>query len=622
MSTTLDPAKVQSNGNDITFTTADGYTKLSHEIEKYDGMTGELISWVKVPTILSGTDTELFMYYGNANAADQQDITGTWNDTYVAVYHLHDDFEDSTSNNNDSTNNGSIDSFGHLADGQSFDGTSNYIDAPSYTATDYTYSTWIYTDSFTNGGFGDGSGTYFTNRQLPTNELASLKAVDGNFAHQKRTDSGGGLGGVSGGAITTNAWQYVNWGRDQRVEFFIYVDGSKSSIPDTDGVITPPSPRIGSHQTPVLGSVHNGIIDEFRILKTVLSEDWIATEYNNQKENSTFLIIGAEDSATAQSFGGTLGGTLDDSTFSFGGTLGESLSDTQESEFDIMTSDATINLSAQSPTHITKTSDISKDFTMVHFSDNTWNLLDLRTEEGIVQSEIADKMQMEFGGTLSLSDNQPIFAGGLFVEPSFAVKPMGDEQSDIKITGNTLGQNYSTVLLTITYPNTLSQNFITPVDEQGNYRATIEIDKMTGLGNYQVSASHSDFNIGSTNFSIVASIPALTAESLLEEKTNFIAISDPLFSIPSSVATSKVVKVYGNMIDYHRGDPITLKMITQDGQEFYRNIRGAGDGHFETYFNVTPEFPPGTHNIFLIYRFNTLAETTVTGVSPLGMSIK
>ena len=44
----------QSDGDDILFTSSDGTAKLSHEIEDYDGTTGALVAWVKIPS-LSGS---------------------------------------------------------------------------------------------------------------------------------------------------------------------------------------------------------------------------------------------------------------------------------------------------------------------------------------------------------------------------------------------------------------------------------------------------------------------------------------------------------------------------------------------------------------------------------------
>ena len=63
----------QGNGADIVFTAADGTTRLDHLIERYDGTTGALTSWVATPTLNQGDITSLFMYYGNPTAVDQQD---------------------------------------------------------------------------------------------------------------------------------------------------------------------------------------------------------------------------------------------------------------------------------------------------------------------------------------------------------------------------------------------------------------------------------------------------------------------------------------------------------------------------------------------------------------------
>ena len=68
----------QSDGDDILFTSSDGHTKLSHEIESYNSSTGALVAWVKVPTLSTSADTVLYMYYGNSGATNQQDATGVW----------------------------------------------------------------------------------------------------------------------------------------------------------------------------------------------------------------------------------------------------------------------------------------------------------------------------------------------------------------------------------------------------------------------------------------------------------------------------------------------------------------------------------------------------------------
>ena len=71
-------AHALANGNDLVFTSADGTTKLDYEIEKYSSVNGELIAWIRIPTLSSTTDTVLFLYYGNASASNQQNATGVY----------------------------------------------------------------------------------------------------------------------------------------------------------------------------------------------------------------------------------------------------------------------------------------------------------------------------------------------------------------------------------------------------------------------------------------------------------------------------------------------------------------------------------------------------------------
>ena len=39
-------------------------------------------------SLLSLTDTTLYMYYGNSAAANQENVAGTWDSNYRMVHHL------------------------------------------------------------------------------------------------------------------------------------------------------------------------------------------------------------------------------------------------------------------------------------------------------------------------------------------------------------------------------------------------------------------------------------------------------------------------------------------------------------------------------------------------------
>ena len=81
-------AKSQANGNDILFTSGDGTTKLDHEIEKFTQSSGELVAWVRIPTLSYTANTIIYMYYGNSSVPSQQNKTGVWDANYVGVWHL------------------------------------------------------------------------------------------------------------------------------------------------------------------------------------------------------------------------------------------------------------------------------------------------------------------------------------------------------------------------------------------------------------------------------------------------------------------------------------------------------------------------------------------------------
>ena len=119
----------ESLGRDFVFTQSDGITVLSHEIEKFDNTTGEVIAWVKLPTMSASETTEMYMYYkGDTIGFNSADV---WNDDYVLVWHLNQtstgsigEFRDSTSNGNDGRGGGgnkvgyNSARIPHLTDGQ------------------------------------------------------------------------------------------------------------------------------------------------------------------------------------------------------------------------------------------------------------------------------------------------------------------------------------------------------------------------------------------------------------------------------------------------------------------------------------------------------------------------
>ena len=143
VSTTLTDIKTTGNGGDVTdaegddiiFTDSDGTTQLAHEVEKYVATTGELIAWVRVPS-LSAT-SQVYIYYGNAAITAFQGnvtsngVTGVWDANFKGVWHLPNGTTlgalDSTSNAEHGTISGTTAASGQIDEAASFDGSGNII---------------------------------------------------------------------------------------------------------------------------------------------------------------------------------------------------------------------------------------------------------------------------------------------------------------------------------------------------------------------------------------------------------------------------------------------------------------------------------------------------------------
>ncbi|MFW9866561.1 MAG: DUF2341 domain-containing protein, partial [Candidatus Thorarchaeota archaeon] len=295
--------KTQPDGGDIYFTKANQITKLAHEIEYFNSTTGELIAWIKIPTLSGSKDTIIYMYYGNQFCPNHQNPKVVWDSSYQGVYHLQEtsgSHYDSTTYDRDGTNYGSTqDVAGKIGKANSFDGTDDYIDITGWKgiggSTKRTITAWIkssFTD--TQGIVGWGSSV---NAGLRWRFL-----IDGNNNDALRTDVHMGME-YANTDVTTGSWVYVACVLDgNKIEDVIhYVNGADdgtaeytSQTVNTD--ITTNTVKIGAQHTGTLN--FNGYIDEVRISNVARSGGWINTSYQNQNNPSTFYSIGIECNAS------------------------------------------------------------------------------------------------------------------------------------------------------------------------------------------------------------------------------------------------------------------------------------------------------------------------------------
>ncbi|PYM06199.1 MAG: hypothetical protein DMD82_09345 [Candidatus Rokuibacteriota bacterium] len=293
-----------STGNDILFTSDDGTTKLSHEIEKYVNTSGQLVAWVKVPSISDTITTDIFMYYGNGAATNQQDVVNTWDANFKAVWHLSQDpggtapqMTDSTANHNHGTAAGSMTSAnkvaGMVGDGTNFDGVANQINLSGFSAitAPWMLEFWIRPVSL------DTVRAFFFNFGNPYPSIDS-KNTGQNKLLMFHGASTFRYGNKSWAAADNNQWWQLvfvipntttpsTWG--------VYLNGADiSDVAGAGGDYVAPgtSGNIGSRGSTLY---FNGIMDEVRVSNAVRTAQWITTSYNSQSSPSTFYSVGTEE---------------------------------------------------------------------------------------------------------------------------------------------------------------------------------------------------------------------------------------------------------------------------------------------------------------------------------------
>ena len=308
----------QSDGDDIVFTDLNG-AKLDHEIEDYaeDGSGADLTAWVRIPSLSPTIDTEIYMYYGNPTAANQENVNEVWDENYVMVQHLEEtttgstDFRDSTRYGNNSSSvtidgTGSDPDATGKADGAvQFDGSNDVIHiGPDNSSLeppdDMTLEAWYNFDTLPSGlgKDADALGKWGTTGGIYSYYFTFRSADD---KPQFRWAGGGTSVWVqsSASALSAGSWYYIV-GRRSGSDFKLFQNASdvtastytlSGTLRDSNDTI-----RVGS-----LDGFYNhmdGYMDEIRLSKSARSSDWITTTYNNINSPGTFFSVDSEETTT------------------------------------------------------------------------------------------------------------------------------------------------------------------------------------------------------------------------------------------------------------------------------------------------------------------------------------
>ncbi len=290
--TDLDLTKAQASGDDFVFTAADGVTKLDHEIESWNSGTGELVAWVKIPTLFRAADSLLYLYYGNNAAAPQQHKTAVWSDGFGVVQHLNDtSYVDATANMNNGTVGGSpAVAVGKIAGATAFNGSSDYVTIPSSDSLNatstFTISFWLKGapgSMLYDGVLGKPNPWWTDNYGFFYADATHLTFFINDYA-----------AGAATAALNPAVWNYVV-GTFDGMTVRLYINGTLQATKSYVGSITPNTYPFNIGRLNTNDYNIEGTLDEVRMGSSLHSPELIATEYQNQFAPQAFIHAGIEE---------------------------------------------------------------------------------------------------------------------------------------------------------------------------------------------------------------------------------------------------------------------------------------------------------------------------------------
>ena len=289
---------VLANGSDIAFYDSTNITWFNHEIEEYNSTTGELLAWVNVTSVASGSDTVLYMYYGDNDGGYPigHNPTGVWDTNFVFVGHLNESTTqtngcyDFTANANHGTYVGSLPTnvAGKVGIGQDFDGTGDRIDLPSGTFIDQVGTFECMHESDATGEtdylfqvYQDDSNRHWTVMDsIGTYTFAYYKAASFEF-------------NIASGTRDTSYHYVASAFTTNDAELRLDTDslGTDGDVVVADWSFT--AVTIGAKFDGT--SEYDGVMDEVRVSDIRRSNAWLNASFYSGNQTSGFITLGIEE---------------------------------------------------------------------------------------------------------------------------------------------------------------------------------------------------------------------------------------------------------------------------------------------------------------------------------------
>jgi hypothetical protein len=288
----FDFSQAKGRGEDVRFAKAGG-ALLPYEIESWDSAQGKAALWVNVDTIAGNSATQyITMCWGNPLAKTVSSGTSVFDTAkgFAAVWHLNNNCNDASGNNNTGTNYGPVDTEGIIGNAKKFRGgdsirISGLLGSPGAVS----LSAWVQLDS--NAGSGGEILSIGDAASFRIDDTRPNFGVEGCF-HTSSTFSNA----PSGVTLGKTGWHYiVVTFNGATLQQSVFIDGKNYnrstavSAINFSGVGT--NTFIGRHGNGSNSFNFIGKVDEARVNKNVLTADWISLCYMNQKAVDALVMF-------------------------------------------------------------------------------------------------------------------------------------------------------------------------------------------------------------------------------------------------------------------------------------------------------------------------------------------
>jgi biopolymer transport protein ExbB len=273
----------KADGSDMRFVAADDKTPLKYHIEKFDPKEEIALIWVKVPRISGGSSQDsIYMYYGNSSAPDGQDVGGTYDVNYVAVYHLNEKEgapKDVTAYANHAAKfSGKLNLPSVIGNGAQFGGAEEkmtIMESPSLNFNKgFTFSAWVRLNGLASDAhifsWDDGKQSL----------VIGVKGVEAYCS----LSSGKGQSTVTPKmvALTPKRWRHLAVTVEPNNRIAMYLDGNEVITSKLTGPVPTPSADITIGNSTKGGNAFPGDIDEIQLSNTARNGELMKAAFQGQ----------------------------------------------------------------------------------------------------------------------------------------------------------------------------------------------------------------------------------------------------------------------------------------------------------------------------------------------------